>query len=250
MNLQRFGPQSEPIKFNVRSKRGSRRADTGEGKPFIVRGTRDGPRFILIHCQPNHWFYPPTPNRGESIMKTVSYSIMAITVAAAFNARAADQGLEQCITAIQKQKKGDFVKLEKLNVSGKPIYELEVRDAKGFEWEFMCDVNSGKIIETEGEVSSVNSRAFKSKMKVTEEDAAATALKAYPGVIEEVEYEIEENGNASYEFDIVNEKGVETKVEVDAATGKIIEESTEEWEIGEEDNEKNSFNVPCTGNGQ
>lgn len=171
-------------------------------------------------------------------MKPVRYSVMAIAVAAAFNAQAADRGLEQCIAAIQKQKKGDFVKLEKLNVSGKPVYEFEVKDANGFEWEFMCDVNSGNIIETGGEVSSVNSPAFKNKMKVTEEDAAAIALKAYPGVIEEVEYEIKENGDASYEFDIVNEKGVETKVEVDAATGKIIEESTEEWEIGEEEDEK------------
>lgn len=75
-------------------------------------------------------------------------------------------------------------------------------------------------------------------MKVTEEDAKATALKAYPGVIEEVEYEIEANGDASYEFDIVNSKGVETKVEVDATTGKIIEVAIEEWEIGEETDER------------
>jgi len=102
----------------------------------------------------------------------------------------------------------------------------------------MCDVNSGKIFETESEVSSVNSLAFKRKMKVTEEDAKSIALKAYPGVIKEVEYEIEANGDATYEFDIVNSKGVETKVEVDAATGKIIEVAIEEWEIGEESDER------------
>lgn len=68
-------------------------------------------------------------------------------------------------------------------------------------------------------------------MKVTEEDAAKTALSAYPGVIEE-------NGDASYEFDIVNDKGVETKVEVDASSGKIIEVAIEEWEIGEEKDEQ------------
>jgi len=75
-------------------------------------------------------------------------------------------------------------------------------------------------------------------MKVTEEDAKAITLKAYPGVIEEVEYEIEANGDATYEFDIVNSKGVETKVEVDAATGKTIEVAIEEWEIGEKADEK------------
>ncbi|MCK5354614.1 MAG: PepSY domain-containing protein [Methyloprofundus sp.] len=153
-------------------------------------------------------------------------------------AQAEDQGLEKCISAIYKQKTGDLVKLEKLNVAGKPFYEFELRDANGFEWEFMCDVRSGKITETESEVKSVNSLAFKRHMKVTEEDAAKIALKIYPGVIKEVEYEIEDNGDATYEFDIVNSLGVETKVEVDAATGKIIEVAIEEWEIGEEEDEK------------
>jgi hypothetical protein len=46
----------------------------------------------------------------------------------------------------------------------------------------MCDVNSGKFIETETEVSSVNSLVFKSKMIVIEDDAKTITLKAYPGV--------------------------------------------------------------------
>lgn len=170
--------------------------------------------------------------------KILINSVIALAIGASVNTQAADQGLEACMAAIAKQKAGNIVTLEKLNVDSKAVYEIEVKDANGFEWEFMCDVNSGKIIEMESEVSSVNSLAFKSKMRVTEEDAAATALKAYPGIIEEVEYEIEENGDASYEFDIVNNKGVETKVEVNAATGKIIEVAVEEWEIGVEGDER------------
>ncbi len=170
--------------------------------------------------------------------KKIINGALIIAIGTSFSVQAADKGLDKCIAAIQAQKTGELVKLEKLNVKGKAVYEIELEDANGFEWEFMCDVNSGKVFETESEVSSVNSSAFKSKMKVTEEDAKATALKAYPGVIEEVEYEIEANGDASYEFDIVNSKGVETKVEVDATTGKIIEVAIEEWEIGEETDEK------------
>jgi uncharacterized membrane protein YkoI len=169
---------------------------------------------------------------------TLLSSAIILAFSSTISVQAADQGIEKCIASIQKLKAGELIKLEKLNANGKAVYEFELRDANGFEWEFMCDVNSGKIFETESEVSSVNSLAFKSKMRVTEEDAKAIALKAYPGVIEEVEYEIEENGDASYEFDIVNSKGVETKVEVDAATGKIIEVAIEEWEIGEEADEK------------
>jgi uncharacterized membrane protein YkoI len=151
---------------------------------------------------------------------------------------AATQSIETCIAAIQKQKPGELVKLEKLNMSGKPLYEFEIKDSKGNEWEFICDAETGKITETESEAESADSEPFKKTMKISEKEAAAIALKAHPGKIVEVEYEVESNGDASYEFDIVNDKGVETKVEVNAANGKIIETSTEEWEIGEEPDEK------------
>jgi uncharacterized membrane protein YkoI len=59
-------------------------------------------------------------------------------------------------------------------------------------------------------------------------------VKAAPGEIVEVEYEIESNGNASYEFDIKTDKG-EVKLEVDATSGKIVEEKqTEIYQIGKE----------------
>jgi len=52
---------------------------------------------------------------------------------------AGDQALEECLAAVKKDKTGTVLKLEKLNVSGKAFYEVEVKDANGFEWEFMCD---------------------------------------------------------------------------------------------------------------
>ncbi len=170
--------------------------------------------------------------------KTIFGGVFILAVSVIPSVQASDQGLEKCIATIEKQKTGELIKLEKLNVDGKAVYEIELKDANAFEWEFMCDAHNGKVFESESEVSSVNSLAFKRKMKVTEDDARAIALKAYPGIIEETEYEIEANGDASYEFDIVNSKGIETKVEVDASTGKIIEVAIEEWEIGEEADEK------------
>ena len=154
------------------------------------------------------------------------------------NASAADQGLENCIQAVKKEKAGELIKLEKLTVAGKGAYELELSDNNRQEWEFMCEADSGKLTEKESEVSDPNSQSFKKNVKVTEEDAAAIALKANPGTIQEVEYEVEDNGASSYEFDIVSDKGIETKVEVDAASGKIIETAVEQWEIGEESDEK------------
>jgi uncharacterized membrane protein YkoI len=49
-----------------------------------------------------------------------------------------------------------------------------------------------------------------------------------------VEYELEPDGKASYEFDITEADGEEVKVEVDATTGKIVETSYEVYQIGKE----------------
>jgi uncharacterized membrane protein YkoI len=75
----------------------------------------------------------------------------------------------------------------------------------------------------------------KAKMKISEDEAKQIALRAHPGEIVETEYEIESNGEASYEFDIQTPGGKEVKLEVDAATGKIVENGEEEiYQIGKE----------------
>jgi len=170
-------------------------------------------------------------------MKTQIFLTIALSSIATFG-YAADKGLDDCVAAVQKQQAGSLIKLEKLSVANKSFYEIEVKDSKGMEWEFMCNAKTGKITEQETEANSATDDAFKKNAKVTEDDAKATALKAHAGTITEIEYEIEANGNPSYEFDIINDKGAETKVEVDAISGKIIETATEIWEIGEEADEK------------
>lgn len=148
--------------------------------------------------------------------------------------------LEDCLMAAKAIRVGQFVKVEFLNYTdeGEAAYEIEIRDPDGKEWEFECSASTGQIIEIEQEVESANDPLFKKHMKVTEEEARKTATQLYPGKIEEVEYEIEANGAASYEFDIIDKYGVEFKVEVDAATGEIVEVQLEQWEIGEEDTVK------------
>lgn len=148
--------------------------------------------------------------------------------------------LETCLASAQEIQAGDFLKLEYLDPSaeGAPAYEIELRAANGREWEFMCDAATGVIFEIEQEAESADDPLFAAGVKVSLEDAKATVLGLYPGEIEEVEYEIEANGNASYEMDVVSEGGTEFKVEVDAATGAIIEVAVERWEIGEESDER------------
>ncbi|MCH8262597.1 MAG: PepSY domain-containing protein, partial [Proteobacteria bacterium] len=116
-------------------------------------------------------------------------------------------------------------------------YEIEIHDKNGVEWELMCDISTGNIYEIEREVKSASDPLFKKNMKVNEEAAGKTALALYPGKIVHTEYEIEANGASSYEFDIFDRPGVTYKVEVDAATGEVVEVSIEKWDIGRESHE-------------
>ena len=103
------------------------------------------------------------------------------------------------------------------------------------QWEFECDAKTAKIVEVEQEVPDADHDLFKGRRKFSEEQAREIALKAQPGKVVELEFEIESNGNASYEYDILTSEGVEMKLEVDAATGKIVEQGEREfYQIGVE----------------
>ncbi|NBU12873.1 MAG: peptidase [Betaproteobacteria bacterium] len=109
---------------------------------------------------------------------------------------------------------------------------VDVQKADGSAWDIECDAATAKVSEVEQEVSPTDAK-WTSKVKVSEADAKATALKAFPGTVVETEYEIEPNGALSYEFDIKGNDGKEYKVEVDAVTGKVVESSVEMAQIGQ-----------------
>lgn len=171
-------------------------------------------------------------------MKKLVVSSYLFSLVASFVAKASDEELSACIKNVQASKPGYILKLEKLNFSGKGVFEFEVAQLGLGQWELLCEAKTGKIIGQESEVPDPDDPKFKKQVKITEKDAAKIALAAFPGKIVEVEYEIENSGGSTYEFDILSTKGVETKVEVDAATGKIIESAFEDWQVGEEKEER------------
>lgn len=148
-------------------------------------------------------------------------------------------GLHGCLKAASAIKDGYFAKLEYLTMTqqGVAAYEIEIHDNNKVEWELMCDIAKGSIYEIEREVDSANDPLFKKHMKVDKDTAAKTALELYPGKLVHTEYEIEANGDASYEFDIYDHPGTTYKVEVDAASGEIVEMAIEKWDIGRETDE-------------
>ena len=171
-------------------------------------------------------------------------SIGATLIAAAFFANTAmaehanlkpkaHDSLGKCVQSALAKHDGTIVKVEFKNEGKSGVYEFDIESADGTAWDIECDAKTSKVIEVEQEVKADDAK-FKAVTKVSEADAKATALKAHAGTVTETEYEIEADGKASYEFDITTADGKEIKVEVDATSGKIVEENEETYQIGKE----------------
>lgn len=141
--------------------------------------------------------------------------------------------LGKCVKAALSKQDGKIVKVEAKSENKTLVYEFDIQAANGKAFDIECDAKTGKVTEVEEEVAATDTR-FKALAKVTEADAKATALAKHPGSVVEVEYEIEPDGKASYEFDIMEADNEEVKVEIDASTGKIAEVSYEVYQIGQE----------------
>lgn len=166
--------------------------------------------------------------------KILIASAVLLSVSTVAFAEPSPHQFEKCMTAALDERPGKVVKVEMKNEEGAHVYEFDIRGTDGSDWDVECNAHRGLISEVEREVDNVNHPLFKAKANVSEEDARKTALAVYPGEITEVEYEIEPNGAASYEFDIDTTLNQEMKVEVDATSGEIVEANREVWQIGQE----------------
>jgi uncharacterized membrane protein YkoI len=174
-------------------------------------------------------------NHQQRILCTIfAFAVCAPTAMADIQLPKTKVSMETCMKAALAKREGKVIKLELKDERGVPTYEFEILDRAGKTWELECDANQGKITEEEQEVESADDPLFKEKAKISLEQAREIALKAHPGEVVEVEYEIESDGRASYEFDIQTTEG-EIKLEVDASTGKIVEDNQKEYyQIGKE----------------
>ncbi|WP_297811928.1 PepSY domain-containing protein [uncultured Methylophaga sp.] len=137
-----------------------------------------------------------------------------------------------CMSAVLAEKPGQVMKVEFKLEDEQEVYEFNIRGLDGHDWDLECQKASAEIVEIEREVSNPNHPLFKTNVKYNEQEARDIALALHPGKIVEVEYEIEANGNSSYEFDIETSQGFEMKIEIDAATGEVIETNKELWQVG------------------
>ncbi|MGQ2964621.1 PepSY domain-containing protein [Methylophilus sp.] len=166
--------------------------------------------------------------------KLLLVTLAALFSVSAFAAKDSHNGpMERCMKAALAKHPGKVVSLEAEIEKGRgAIYEFDIVGSDGKEWEVECEAKTGKVYEEELDVDA-NNQEFRSKAKISMEQAKKTALDKYPGEIESIEYELE-NGSPVYEFDIKQANGKEIEVEVNAVTGQIGETEEEVYEIGKD----------------
>lgn len=139
-----------------------------------------------------------------------------------------------CLAKVMDVKSGNIIKVEMKIEKGRFVYEFDIRDEDNQDWDVECAADTAKVIELEKETFGPNDWVFLKHKKINLDEAKTAALSKYPGEIVEIEYEIEEDGLAVYEFDINMDDGKQMKVEIDAATATIHEETEEIWQFGYE----------------
>lgn len=155
----------------------------------------------------------------------------AAAAAPAVAAAPAAAGIEGCAKAVLAANPGELLQaVLKMEDDGK-VWEFEVRQADGKLLDVECTDGAGAIVETETRVASADDAGFAAIAKIDEAAAREKALAAKAGTVERVEFELEPDGKASYEYDIKTAEG-DFRVEVDAATGDVVETSPELLEIG------------------
>lgn len=163
--------------------------------------------------------------------KLLSIGFAAALLALTTAAHAVPTALDNCVKAAQDKHPGKLMSLSSEIEDGKSQYEIDIQGQDGFGWEVECDAATGKINRIEREIRA-NAKEFKSKAKIRLDAAIKIALDKYPGDVLNTEYDMEDDGEISYEFVIRTNNGKMIEIEVDAVTGKLAGEEEVLYRIG------------------
>lgn len=161
----------------------------------------------------------------------IALSIASVlAVPAAYADQHGGNALDSCVKAAFDKQKGKIVSLRSEIEKGNSQFELDIKGEDGKIFEVECDAKTGKLLETEGEVPP-GDKSFTGKAKLSLDAALKIALAKYPGSVQKIEYEIEDDGVA-YEFDILTKDGKLIEIEVDADNGKMASPEEVLYQIG------------------
>jgi uncharacterized membrane protein YkoI len=162
----------------------------------------------------------------------IKIAVAGLFAGSAFVAQAAEiNALDSCVASSLAKHPGKIVSLASETEDGKKQFELDIKGNDGLNWEVECDAKTGKINRVEQELRP-DSAEFKSKAKIRLDNAIKLALDKYPGNVVNIEYDLEDDGEMSYEFIIVTNGGETIEIEVDAVSGKLAGFETVHYRIG------------------
>ncbi|WKY45092.1 PepSY domain-containing protein [Eubacteriaceae bacterium ES2] len=146
----------------------------------------------------------------------------------------------QAIATVEAANPGTTVTCDELgNENGTAAYELSIINPDGSKTKALVDANTGAILsssdteddnknDAEENDSETIDPALAAQVKLTEAQAVAIAEDANPGSTVTCKELDNENGTISYEFTVTSIDGNKTELKVDANSGSIITDTTDE----------------------
>jgi uncharacterized membrane protein YkoI len=139
----------------------------------------------------------------------------------------------KCQAAVQRTFSGKVRNISAKRENRHLIYEFDGTAPDGSKWRAECDGVTLKVSETEREVEATDPE-FSRQAKVDEATARGMSVSGFPGEVVATRHIVESDGAAVYEFDIAMGRGVLVRVEVDAATGALVEVNPVLWTMSAE----------------
>lgn len=162
-------------------------------------------------------------------------AIWAVFLFAGTAVRAAD-GIDpgsvvgKCKAAVQRTFTGKVKTISAKRENRHLVYEFDGTAPDASKWRAECDSITLKVTETEREVAATDA-VFSKQAKVDEATARGMSVSAFPGEVVATRYIVESDGAAAYEFDITTGRGALVRIEVDAATGALVEVNPVLWSM-------------------
>jgi uncharacterized membrane protein YkoI len=139
----------------------------------------------------------------------------------------------KCQASVQRTFAGKVENISAKQEDRQLVYEFAGTAPDGSKWRAECNSITLKVTETEREVTATDA-AFAGKVKVDEATARGMSVSAFPGEVVATRYIVESDGEAVYEFDIATGQGILVRIEVDAATGALVEVNPVIWSMSGE----------------
>jgi uncharacterized membrane protein YkoI len=161
--------------------------------------------------------------------------VLALCAVATANAAGIDPGslVGKCQAAVQRIFPGKVDNISAKQENRHLVYEFEGTAADGGKWRAECNAITLKVTETEREVAATDP-TFAKQVKVDEATARGMSVSAFPGKVVATRHIIESDGTAVYEFDIASAQGALVRIEVDAASGALVEVNPVIWSVSAE----------------